>query len=387
MSAEYSTRVLTDLGGLTADSWNRLTPGNNPFLSHEYLYGLEQEGCLTGHGWSPQHLAIYAGESLVGAMPLYLRTNSHGEFVFDWAWADAYEQAGGRYYPKLVSAIPFAPVIGPRLLVSDNHTEADKIRESLARQLVHMTDTGGLSSSHCLFTAGSDQSAFRQAGFMPRLTCQFHWHNKDYRDFDDFLDTLTSKKRKQIKRERRLVAEHGIDIEVLTGDQISESQWQTYYQFYCSTFLRRWGNPRLTLDFFRMLGKQLPASTLLILARRGDDYVAGAFAMLGTDTLYGRHWGCAEQYPFLHFELCYYQTIDYAIRHRLQHVDAGVQGEHKLARGFEPVAGISWHWIRHAGFRQAIEDYLIRETGEMNRYIDSLRQQLPFRQSTADEQA
>jgi hypothetical protein len=271
------------------------------------------------------------------------------------------------------------------LLVHGNYPDAARIRESLAEYLVQMAGTQGLSSSHCLFTDETDQSAFRQAGFMSRLTCQFHWHNHGYRDFDDFLETLTSKKRKQIKRERRLVAEHGIDIEVLTGEHITDSLWQTYYQFYCSTFLRRWGNPRLTLDFFRSLGKQLPANTLLIMARQGTRYVAGAFSMLGTDTLYGRHWGCADQFPFLHFELCYYQTIDYAIRHRLQHVDAGVQGEHKLARGFVPVAGVSWHWIRHAGFRQAIHDYLIRETDEMHRYLDGLQQQLPYRLGEPDQ--
>jgi predicted N-acyltransferase len=378
---------LNGLEGVAAANWNCLTDRSNPFIQHEYLYGLEKHDCLSGHGWIPQHIVVYAGTELVGAMPLYLRSNSHGEFVFDWAWADAYEQSGGKYYPKLVSAIPFAPVIGPRLLVRPGLPSTNEVKLLLARQLGILTGSKGLSSSHCLFTELQDQSYFLQTGFMQRLTCQFHLLNQSWRDFDDFLDSLNSKKRKQIKRERRQVLEHGIKIEVLTGRDISEAQWQAYYGFYCSTFHRRWGSPRLTLDFFRMLGQTMPTSTLLILAKHADTYVAGAFAMLGNDTVYGRHWGCSEQFPFLHFELCYYQTIEYAIRNQFHKVDAGVQGEHKLARGFQPVAACSYHWIRHPGFRQAVQDYLHRESLEMNIYLEGLRLQLPFRQQPEGGQA
>lgn len=380
MSEEFSVRQFNGLGTIPADSWNNLAGNSNPFIQHEYLYGLEQYDCLTGHGWLPQHLAVYSGSTLVGAMPLYLRSNSHGEFVFDWAWADAYEQSGGKYYPKLVSAIPFAPVIGPRLLIRSETPSANQIKTLLVKHLSQITDMMGLSSSHCLFTDEQDQAYFLQSGFIQRSTCQFHWQNESYRSFEDFLDRLSSKKRKQIKRERKQVTSLGIEIEVMTGDQIRESHWQIYYQFYCSTFHRRWGSPRLTLDFFKMLGNVMPAKTLLILAKHEKSYVAGAFAMLGDDTLYGRHWGCTEQFPFLHFELCYYQTIDYAIKHGLRTVDAGVQGEHKLARGFRPVAAKSYHWIRHPAFRHAIQDYLHRETREMDRYLECLTQQLPFKQ-------
>lgn len=380
MSQELTVRQLDNLGEVTATGWNSLLDNTNPFIRHEYLHGLEKHDCLSGHGWTPQHLLVWSNETLVGALPLYARSNSYGEFVFDWAWADAYEQSGGKYYPKLVSAIPFAPVIGPRLLVKPDYPGAQQVKSRLLAHLTGLADTAGLSSCHALFTDVRDSDSFRQAGFMQRLTCQFHWLNRDWRDFDDFLDSLTSKKRKQIKRERKQAVEHGIEVVILTGDQVDDAQWQAYYRFYCSTFHRRWGSPRLTLDFFRMLGATMPSSTLLILAKQDNTYVAGAFAMLGDDTLYGRHWGCSEQFPFLHFELCYYQTIEYAIRHGLKKVDAGVQGEHKLARGFEPVAACSWHWIRPRGFRRAVEDYLLRETVEINRYLQQLHEQLPYRQ-------
>lgn len=337
--------------------------------------------CLASHGWIPCHLAVYADDNLAGAVPLYQRSNSHGEFVFDWAWAEAYERAGGRYYPKLVSAIPYAPVTGPRLLVrhGTDPVVAKEIRNLLIKEALGLVNASGMSSLHCLFTDQPDQEIMLQAGLLPRLTPQFHWLNNGYRDFEDFLDTLTSKKRKQIKRERRLVQEHGMEIEILTGAAISPEQWQVYHAFYCSTFQRRWGRPRLTLGFFESLSHSLPDRTLLILARQGNTYTAGAFAMLGKDAVYGRHWGCLEQFPFLHFELCYYQTIEYCIRHGLGRVDAGVQGEHKLARGFRPVATVSCHWIQHPGFRSAVADYLHRESDEIQGYLQDLRQHLPYK--------
>jgi len=384
MSDAFSVKLLTGLESIPSQQWNNLTDGSNPFVKYDYLYGLEQFKCLDGHGWSPRHLAVYADTTLIGAIPLYLRTNSTGEFVFDWSWADAYEQAVGNYYPKLVSAIPFAPVIGPRILVNENNPDRNQIRAMLAKQLVSMTKESELSSCHALFTAELDHVHFQQAGFMPRLTCQFHWQNKNYRDFDDFLDTLVSKKRKQIKRERKQVNDQGIEIEVISGKQITEAHWRSYYPFYSSTFYRRHGEPRLTPEFFQMLGNKMPDQTMLILAKQGNAYVAGAFAMLGQDTLYGRHWGCNEQFPFLHFELCYYQTIEFAINHGLQTVDAGVQGEHKIARGFDPVAATSYHWLRHAGFSQAISDFLRRETIAMNQYLARLAEQSPYRQTEPD---
>lgn len=379
MPETLTVKQFDSLAGINGSAWNALTDGANPFVSHEYLHGLERHDCLEAHGWTPCHLGAFAGDRLVGALPLYLRNNSYGEFVFDWAWADAFERAGGRYYPKLVSAIPFAPVIGPRLLTPAGGGEAEHIRDVLLQSALAFADEAGLSSCHSLFTAGSDSPAFLRNNLLERLTCQFHWHNREYRDFQDFLDGLSSKRRKQIRRERRQVADHAIGIEVLRGDEISESQWEIFHDFYCSTFHRRWGSPRLTLDFFRSLSESLPRQTLLILARRGGDYIAGAFSMVGTDAVYGRHWGCSEYHPFLHFELCYYQTVDFCIRHGLTRVDAGVQGEHKLSRGFEPVAARSYHWIRHDGFREAVADYLARESREMDWYLQNLSDHLPYK--------
>jgi len=378
---KLSVKQSGGLHTIDAESWNRLTDATNPFLRYEYLHGLEQYDCLSGHGWSPCHLLAYSGNVLTGALPLYLKTNSYGEFVFDWAWADAYERAGGRYYPKLVSAIPFAPVTGPRILVRNDCNSADEIKNLLLAGLLEIAGNNGLSSCHALFTDPEQESSFARAGFLPRLTCQFHWENRGYQDFQDFLDGLVSKKRKQIKRERKQVSETGITAEILTGTRIQEQHWQIFYDFYCSTFYRRWGSPRLTLEFFRSLGRNMPEQTLLLLAWHGKTCVAGAFAMRGEDTLFGRHWGCSEQFPFLHFEVCYYQMIEYAILNRLNRIDAGVQGEHKLSRGFQPVAAVSHHWIRHPSFRDAISGYLDRERAEIKWYIHSLNEHLPYKQA------
>jgi len=379
LSGNLEIRQVDGLGDIPARDWNALSDSGNPFVSHEYLYGLERHRCLDEHGWIPAHLAAYAGNRLVGALPLYIRTNSFGEFVFDWAWADAFERAGGQYYPKLVSAIPFAPVIGPRLLVQREYEDTRAVRDALLAKTLELLRAGGMSSYHCLFTRDEDGPAFERAGLLPRLTCQFYWHNRGFRDFQDFLDNLTSKRRKQIRRERRQVSEHRMDIEVLRGHEVGERQWQEFHRFYCSTFHRRWGSPRLTLDFFRYLSEALPDRVLLILARHEGDYVAGAFAMVGDDTVYGRHWGCSESFPFLHFELCYYQTIEFCIDNGLAGVDAGVQGEHKLMRGFEPVAARSWHWIQHHGFRDAVDDFLARETRQMRWYMEELSTHTPFK--------
>lgn len=378
-STQVSIKRLQSLESIKAEDWNRLISANNPFLSHEFLFGLEKYKCLEPHGWLPCHLVAYADTELVGALPLYIKTNSYGEFVFDWAWADAYERAGGNYYPKLVSAIPFTPVRGPRLLIDANYAYPDTIKTLLIDEVIDFATTAGLSSFHCLFPLQDDVDIFLKRNLLLRKTCQFHWHNPGYRDFDDFLDTLTSKKRKKIKRERRQISESGINIEVLTGKQINEQQWRAFYEFYCSTFYRRWGSPRLSYEFFLSLGETLPEQTLLVLARKDQSWVAGAFAMQGDNTLFGRHWGCNAQYPFLHFELCYYQTIEYCIRHGLQTLDAGVQGEHKLSRGFRPVETLSCHWIRQPGFRQAIEDFLARETAGLDAYIDDLSLHLPYK--------
>ena len=374
---------LDSLDGISAADWNRLADTPNPFLSHEFLQGLETCDCLAPHGWTPNHLIVYDHGNPVGALPMYGKTNSYGEFVFDWSWADAFERAGGRYYPKLVSAIPYTPVQGPRLLIDRTHGQPQAVKAALLQAVVDIAEASELSSFHCLLPEHADEPGYTELQFLPRKSIQFHWHNRDYRDFEDFLSQLTSKKRKQIKRERRQVREAGLAIEVLTGDQISLRQWQEFHKFYCSTFHRRWGSPRLSLAFFRLLSERLPRQTLLILAAKDRKYVAGAFAMLGTDTLYGRHWGCHGHYDFLHFELCYYQTIDYCIRNSLRTLDAGVQGEHKISRGFEPVITWSRHWIRHPGFRRAIRDFLERESVEVDAYAAELQTHLPYKNHIA----
>lgn len=381
-SQGFTVRQVEGLKDIKAEDWNQLVPDNNPFLLYDFLHGLEKHRCLDGHGWLPCHLLLNDNDKLIAAIPLYLKSNSYGEFVFDWAWADAYERAGGSYYPKLVSAIPFSPVSGPRLLIHPQHAQQETIKKHLIEACLHFVKTNKLSSFHCLFPDKEEVAAFSNHAFLLRKTCQFHWHNQAYRDFDDFLDKLSSKKRKQIKRERRQVKEQGLEIEALMGKDISEQQWRVFYNFYCSTFHRRWGEPRLTLDFFLSLSETLPEQTLLFLAKHQAKYVAGAFAMRGQDALYGRHWGCSEQFSQLHFELCYYQTIEFSIKHGIQRVDAGVQGEHKINRGFQALALPSCHWIAHDGFRQAIDDYLRRERVEIDRYVAMLKEHSPFKRNT-----
>ena len=378
---EITIRQTDSLERLERSAWDRLDGGGNPFLRYDFLHGLERCKCLEGHGWQPCHLlAKTADARLVAAMPLYLRDNSHGEFVFDWTWADAYQRAGGNYYPKLVAAIPFTPVCGPRILIDRSAADRRGLKTLMVQAATQLAQRSRLSSFHCLFTEEDDLELFADNELLPRRTCQFHWHNRDYEDFNDFLCRLTSKRRKQIKRERRAVRAEQVEILRLGGADISEEQWAVFYEFYCNTFYQRWGSPRLTLDFFHHLSATMPDNTLLILARQGRQYVAGAFAMLSDTTLYGRHWGCNRYLANLHFELCYYQTIEHCLQQRLASVDAGVQGEHKLTRGFEPQLALSGHWLRHPRFRLAIDDFLQRETAQLDTYIKALKTHLPFKE-------
>ena len=371
--------VLESLATLDPAIWDGLV-GDHPFLRHGFLHGLEASHCLAPQGWYPQHLLVYDGDALCGALPLYIRDNSYGEFVFDWSWAEAFERAGGRYYPKLVSAVPFSPVSGPRLLLAPHVTDRAAVTRLLIDTALRAVEDNQLSSWHCLFPDEDELPAYDQAGLARRLGCQYHWFNHDYRDFDHFLSALNSKKRKQIKRERRIVADHDVVIEVLTGPEISADHWSIFHRFYCSTFERKWGEPRLTEAFFQSLEQRLPGCAVLIMARAGERYVAGAFAIKSGTTLYGRHWGCNAQFDNLHFELCYYQTIAYCIEHGLTKLDAGAQGEHKLARGFVPVNTWSTHWIREPGFRKAVGDFVRRERQAMEQHILGLSTHVAFKQ-------
>jgi uncharacterized protein len=372
-----NTETVASLGEIEAPQWNAMVDADYPFLRHEFLHGLELHSCLAEQGWVTNHVIAHEGGRLIGAMPLYLRDNSWGEFVFDHTWAQAYERAGGRYYPKLVCAIPFTPVTGPRLLFAADR-DPGPVASALLRHAVELMRQRGLSSLHCLFPPPAQLEWMRAEGGLRRGGCQYHWHNQGYRDFQDFLDALDSKHRKQLRRERRDVSDAGVEIEVLNGAAISDEQWQVFHQFYCDTFARKWGEPRLTTAFFRSLSRTLPDATLLFLARRGSTYVGGAFAMQGSRTLYGRHWGCSDFVRHLHFDLCYYQTIDYCIRHRLQRLDAGAQGEHKLARGFTAVPTWSMHWLRERGFASAVSDFVSREQSMIDSYIVETHNHSPY---------
>lgn len=374
-------RVGTDLSTVPAPAWNALVDDDCPFLRHEFLRGLEEFDCLAPQGWEPRHLLAYEGRRLVGALPLYLKSNSIGEFVFDWSWAEAYQRAGGRYYPKLVSAIPFTPTTSPRLLIAPDRDDAAALRRLMAEGAVEYARALGVSSLHCLFPIDVDRDAFRATDCLLRSGCQYHWSNPGYADFEAFLAALDSKRRKQVRRERREVIAAGIEYEVLDGASIGAAQWAAFYEFYCSTFARRWGEPRLTPAFFESLSTRLPRETVLFLARQRGRYVAGAFCMRGGDTLYGRSWGCSETFRFLHFELCYYQTIEYCIRHGLRRLDAGAQGEHKVARGFAPIRTWSAHWLRDPGFRRAVGQFLQREGRAIDAHIDAVNAHLPYRNS------
>lgn len=371
-------RIVNDLQTISSEKWQTLDIAGNPFLSYPYLSGLERFNCLKKQNWQPSHIVIENNNDLLGFLPLYIKNDSYGEFVFDWVWAEAYQQAGRNYYPKLVSAIPFTPVTGSRLLINNKYDSA-VIKKTLLDAALSLMDENDYSSLHFLFTEEGNMDLFIDNAGLKRITCQYHWLNNDYRDFQDFTASLTSKKRKRILKERRDIKNSGIEIERLSGDEVTFRQWQVFYEFYCRTFYSKWGEPRLTLDFFLSLGRELPEQTLLILAKKNNDYIAGAFAMSDADTLYGRHWGCSQYVPFLHFELCYYQTIEHTIKKEMKRLDAGVQGEHKLARGFYPVAMSSAHWIREEDFRNAIANYLDKETIAMQDYISAQETHLPYK--------
>ncbi len=371
-------RVVSDLQTISPDKWQALDFSNNPFLSYHFLSGLEKFDCLKNQYWQPAHIIIENNEDIIGALPLYIKQDSYGEFVFDWAWADAYQQAGLNYYPKFVSAIPFTPVSGSRLLVNRKY-DYKKTKKTLLDASLSLMEENNFSSLHFLFPNEEDLDVLTENNGLKRITCQFHWFNNNYRDFQDFTDSLTSKKRKKILKERREIKNSGIEIQRLSGSEITSEQWQLFYQFYSSTFYKKWGEPRLTSDFFKSIGKELPEQTLLILAKHNNETIAGAFAMSDDDTLYGRHWGCSRHLPYLHFELCYYQTIEHTIEKKLKRLDAGVQGEHKLARGFEPIAMPSSHWIKEDDFRNAIANYLDKETVMLQEHINSLKSHLPYK--------
>jgi uncharacterized protein len=371
-----TVKVVSRIADIPASEWDGCAGDDNPFLSHAFLEALEQSGSAAPEtGWQPQHLALEGEDGrLLGAVPLYLKTHSYGEYVFDWGWASAYEQAGGRYYPKLQCAVPFTPVTGRRLLLRPDApaTAAD----ALIAAMIELARRHKVSSLHVTFPTEAEWQRFGEAGLLQRLGQQFHWQNDGYRSFDDFLEALNARKRKQIRRERRDALQDGIDIETLTGSALEERHWDVFYRFYRATSDRKWGDAYLTRRFFTLIGERLADSIVLIMAKKDGRYIAGALNLVGRDTLFGRNWGCIGDFPFLHFEACYYRAIDFAIARGLKRVEAGAQGPHKIQRGYLPMPTYSAHWIRDRGFAQAVADFLARErralTGEMAHLEETL---------------
>jgi len=373
--------VAESLEQVSAEDWNRVAGGCNPFLRHEFLYALEHSGCTSpAAGWSPRHLLLHAddGSGLAGAVPMYLKNHSYGEYVFDWAWADAYGRAGLHYYPKLVVAVPFTPVTGSRILVAPGHDRSatSHLLISATRELA---DELGVSSLHWLFTTPDDTEALETHGMMRRTGYQFHWQNRGYSDFDEFLAGFSAQKRKKIKRERLYVREAGVTMNVLTGSDITAADWDRFYDFYHLTIRKHGAIPYLTRGFFQMIGDTLAENIVMVVARRGGDYVAAALNLRGADTLYGRYWGGNEGINSLHFETCYYSAIEFCIEAGIQRFEAGAQGEHKLARGFLPNTTYSAHWLRHAEFGRAIADFLTRERNGVEFYLNELNEHSPFK--------
>ena len=358
----------------------------NPFVSHEFLSSLEASRSVGGRtGWQPRHLlAEDATGELVGVVPCYVKMHSRGEYVFDHSWAEAFERAGGSYYPKLQVAVPFTPVTGPRLLARAG-LETEAVRRALADALVEITTASELSSAHVTFLTKDEWQTLDERNFLRRTDQQFHWENADYNSFDDFLAALASRKRKTIRRERKEALSAGIDVCWLTGSDLTESIWDAFFAFYMETGSRKWGRPYLTREFFSVAGEKMRDRILLVMARRAGRWIAGAINFIGADTLYGRNWGAIEHHPFLHFELCYYQAIEYAIAHRLRWVEAGAQGEHKLARGYLPHTTYSAHFIANPDLRRAIADYLARERVYVRAAAEELAAAAPFRKDLVEQ--
>ena len=350
----------------------------NPFLRHEFLLALEASGSAVARtGWQPFHLVLEtAGGDVRGVVPLYLKGHSQGEYVFDYAWADAWHRAGGQYYPKLQASVPFTPATGRRLLARDRSPDTER---ALLAACARVAEQIEVSSLHITFMPEAQWRLAGELGYLQRMDQQFHWYNPGYAGFDEFLADLSSKKRKNLRRERRDAVADGIDIEWVTGDDLTEAHWDAFYQFYMDTGSRKWGSPYLTRRFFSMISESMAEDVLLVLCRRGGRYIAGALNFIGSDTLFGRNWGCVEDHRFLHFETCYYQAIEFAIHRGLKKVEAGAQGGHKVARGYLPEATYSAHWIGDPGFRRAVADFLERERRHVAEEIDYVETRTPFK--------
>lgn len=382
-------KALGSISEISADAWDACAGTGNPFVRHAFLWALEESGSATDEtGWIPRHLVIEAPDGRIEACaPMYIKTHSYGEYVFDWGWADAYERAGGRYYPKMQCAVPFTPVPGPRLLVSPDTSPGlrTELLNLLLNGIMRVADQLKVSSAHITFCEKELWDMGKDAGYLHRLGQQFHWHNRGYDDFDGFLAALASRKRKSIRKERQKVADLGLDIRTLTGHDLDEGHWDAFFEFYMSTTDKKWGQSYLHREFFSMLGERMADDIVMVMAFDGGHPVAGALNLLGSDCLYGRNWGALQSHKFLHFECCYYRAIDYAIEHGLARVEAGAQGPHKVQRGYLPSPIYSLHYIRDPGFESAVDDFVQRERMQMQYEMESVVSEFsPYRNTDND---
>ncbi len=378
-SSAVTVKVVGDIRRLPAQQWNACAGTANPFVQHEFLAALEESGSAASDtGWAPYHLVAEDAQGISACAPMYVKSHSQGEFVFDHGWAQAFERAGGQYYPKLLIAVPFTPATGPRLLVRPDLAR-DAMEDVLISGAIEVAQKHNLSSVNVNFPTEPEWQRLGAAGFLQRTGEQFHWQNDGYESFEGFLNALSSRKRKAIKRERSGAIENGIEIECLSGSDLREEHWDAFFDFYMDTGERKWGRPYLTRPFYSLVGETMGDRVLLVMAKRDGRYIAGALNFVGEDTLYGRYWGCLEDHPFLHFEVCYYQAIEYAIQHQLGRVEAGAQGQHKLSRGYLPIHTYSAHWIANPSFRRAVDNYLNQERAAVDEEIAALDAYSPFK--------
>ena len=369
--------LASSLRNIDKNQWNKLNICNHPFTSYEFLNALETSNSVsTKTGWTPKHILVKnAANNLIGASPNYLKMHSYGEYIFDHSWANAFENAGGQYYPKLLSAIPFTPATGPRILLSPPKKNNDEIFKLIIGTYEQLVKNNNLSSAHMNFITKQLSDTLDKRNWIKREGLQFHWYNKKYQSFDDFLDELKSTKRKAIKKERKKINEYGLTIERLTGDALNVKIWDSFYEFYLSTIDKKWGGAYLTKDFFYSINRSMKNKILLVIAKKNNDIIAGALNFVGKNTLYGRNWGSKLDIPFLHFELCYYQAIEYAIENKIQIVEAGAQGHHKIQRGYIATSTYSAHYIQNDSFDKAVRGFVEMEANEINKQIEIINQQ------------
>lgn len=373
-------QFLNTINDIDAEQWNALAGCDYPFTRYEFLHALEHSGAVSkAQGWQPHHVVLRSAGKLLALMPLYIKTHSYGEYVFDWSWADAYQRHGRPYYPKLLTAIPFTPATGPRLCVADE-AERESMMALLAEQLPAHVRELGASSLHILFSGEADSTAWQQQGFMQRSGPQYHWYDQSYGDFEGFLASFSSRKRKVLRKERRAVVEQGLSLKILSGAEITTAQWRFFFHCYQLTYAKRSGHGGyLPEAFFTQLAATMPEQLVMVLASHGDEPVAVALNFRDSHTLYGRYWGCIREYEFLHFETCYYQGIEYCLSQGLTHFDPGAQGEHKIQRGFTPIATYSNHWLADEAFSEAVARFLDEEKHHIAQYLREVAELLPFR--------